>query len=138
MLDFITIVSIFLLIFFEIIFTLFCIKKIRQCEKKVDDFHLKMIENATRILEINDEIKKTLKKINKVIRILTNKKFHQIKRIIMMAIDIIQAIILIKSLNLSKGLKSVNYSNLKKLAYLKIVQKIIGKIINSIHNLCAI
>jgi hypothetical protein len=138
MLEYISIFSILLLIIFEIIFTLFCVKKIIQCEKRVDEIHLKMLEGAKKLLEINDEVRNALKKINKVVKILTNKRLHQVKRIFMMSLDIIQTIILFRSLNLSKGLKSVNFGNLKKLAYARIIQQIIGKIINSIHNLCAI
>ena len=138
MLEYISIFSIILLIFFEIIFTLFCVKKIIQCEKRVDEIHLKMLEGAKRLLEINDEVRKVLKKVNKVVKILTNKRIHQIKRILMMTLDIIQTIILFKSLDLSKGIKSINYGNLKKLAYARIIQQIISKIINSIQNFCAI
>ena len=138
MLEYISIFSIILLIFFEIIFTLFCVKKIIQCEKRVDEIHLKMLEGAKKLLEINDEVRKVLKKVNKVVKILTNKRLHQIKRILMMTLDIIQTIILFKSLDLSKGIKSINYGNLKKLAYARIIQQIMSKIINSIQNFCAI
>ena len=138
MLEYISIFSIFMLIIFEIIFTLFCVKKIIQCEKRVDEIHLKMLEGAKKLLEINDEVRKVLKKVNKVVKILTNKRLHQIKRILMMTLDIIQTIILFKSLDLSKGIKSINYGNLKKLAYARIIQQIMSKIINSIQNFCAI
>ena len=138
MLDFVSTLSIFLLIFVEIIFTVFCVKKIQLCEKYVDEIHLKMLEKAKKILEINDEISKTLKKINKVIRILNNKKLHQIKRFVMMSIDIVQTVILIKSLNIKKGTKIINYSVLKKIAFAKVIQQIIRKILDSAQNLCAI
>lgn len=138
MLEYISIFSIYMLIIFEIIFTLFCVKKIVQCEKRVDEFHLKMLEGAKKVLEINDEIRATLKKVNKVIKILTNKRLHQIKRIFMMTLDIIQAIILIRSLNLSKGLKSINYGVLRKLAYAKIIQQAFKKALDFAQNLCAI
>ena len=138
MLDIISTLSIYLLIFVEIILTIFCVKKILIFEACVDKIHLQMIEKATHILEINEDIKKTLKKINKVIRILTNKKFHQVRKIIMMTIDIIQVIILLKSLKLSKGLKSIDIGVLKKLAYAKIGQQAIKKILDFAQNLCAI
>ena len=130
--------SIYLLIIFEIILTIFCVKKIRIFEEKIDNIHLQMIEVATQVLKINDTIIKTLKKVNKVVRILTNKKFHQIRKIIMMTIDIIQAIILLKSLNLSKGLKSIDIRILKKLAYAKITQQVIKKLLDFVQSLCAV
>ena len=138
MLDIISTLSIYLLIIFEIILTIFCVKKIRIFEEKIDNIHLQMIEVATQVLKINDTIIKTLKKVNKVVRILTNKKFHQIRKIIMMTIDIIQAIILLKSLNLSKGLKSIDIRILKKLAYAKITQQVIKKLLDFVQSLCAV
>lgn len=134
MLDFICI----LLIFFEIIFTVFCVKKIIELEIKVNEIHVKMLEGAKKILEINDEIRKIITKINKIIRILTNKKLHQIRRIIMMTLDIIQVTILIRSLNVSKGLKSIDFKVLKKLLYAKAGQEIIKKVLNAIQNLCVV
>ena len=138
MLDIISILSIFLLIFVEIFLTVFCVKKISLIQARVEEIHLKMIENATKILEINDEIRKTLKKVNKVIRILMNKKFHQIRKILMMTIDIVQVVLLVKSLNLSKGLKSIDIDLLKKLAYAKVGQQVLRKILDFAQNLCAI
>ena len=138
MLEYISIFSIYMLIIFEIIFTLFCVKKIIQCEKRVDEIHLKMLEGAKKILEVNDEIRATLKKANKVIKILTNKRLHQIKHIFMITLDIIQTIILIRSLNLSKGLKSINYGVLRKLAYAKVLQQALKKALDFAQNLCAI
>lgn len=138
MLDIISTFSICLLIIVEIILTVFCVKKICFLENCVDEIHLKMLEKAKEILELNDEINKILKKINKVIRIISNKKFHQIKRLIMMIIDIIQMIFLLKSLNLSKGLKSVDFKLLRKIAYLKVGQQIFKKVLDFAQNLCAI
>jgi len=138
MLEIISTLSIILLIFVEIALTVFCVKKIQAFEEKVNEFHLKMLEKATEILKINDEIRTTLKKINKVVKIITNKKLHQIRRIVMMTIDIIQVIILLKSLNLSKGIKSIDFKVLKKVAYAKVGQQIIKKFLDFAQNLCAV
>ena len=136
--DFIYTFSIILLIFVEIFTTVFCVKKLLKYETKVDETHVKMLEKAKEILEINDEIQKTIVKINKVIRILSNKKLHQIKNIIMMTLDIIQVVILIKSLNFSKGIKSINFKTLQKLAYAKIGHQVAKKVLDFAQNLCAI
>lgn len=138
MLDIISTLSIYLLIFVEIFLTIFCVKKLQNFEAQVDKIHINMLENAKKILEINDEIRKTLKKINKVMKIITNKRFHQIRRIIMITIDVIQLTILIKSLNLSKGLKSIDFKVLKNIAYAKIGQEVLKKIFDFAQNLCAI
>jgi hypothetical protein len=126
------------LIILEIIVAFFIVKGLIKLENKVNEIHITMLQKAKQILEINDEIKKVLSKINKVIRIINNKKLHQIKRIIMMSLDIIQMITLIKSLKLSKGLKSINYNLLKKLAYARIAQQALRKFLDFAHNLCAI
>ena len=132
MLDFICV----LLIFFEIIFTVICVKKLVELENKVNDFHIKMLEYTKKILETIDEIKKIITKINKITKILTNKKLHQIKNLIMMTMDIIQLVILIKSLKLSKGLKSIDFKVIKNLMFAKATQEIIKKVLNGIQNLC--
>lgn len=138
MLDIISTLSIYLLIFVEIFLTIFCVKKIQIFENKIDKIHVEMIEKATQILEVNDEIRKNLKKINKVIRILANKRFHQIRRIIMMTIDIVQLILLLKSLKLSKDLKKIDVGLLKKIAYAKIGQEVIRKFLDFAQSLCAV
>ena len=107
MLDFVFIT----LIFFEIILTTLCIIKIINIEKKVKILHEKLILTFNMILAINKQIKTTITKINKVVSFITNKKLIKISQIIKITVDIVQIIILVRSLNLSKGLKSINYKN---------------------------
>ena len=127
-----------MLMIFEVIFTIFCVKKISKAQVCVEEIHVKMLEGAKKILEINDEIRKVLKKINKVVKIITNKKLHQIKRIIMLAMDIIQIIMLFRSLNLSKATKTLDLKLLKNIAFARIGQQIVRKVLDSVQNLCAI
>lgn len=138
MLSLISTVSIFLLIIFEIIVTIICVKKLCVWVDIVDELHVKMFDGARKLLEINDEIRKTLKKINKVVKILTDKKLHQIKRMVLMTMDIVQIILLLKSLNLQKGVKSLNISLLKNVAYARIIQQVLKKILDGILNFCSI
>ena len=118
-----------LLIFLEIFAVTFCCIKLVEFEKKVYQFNDKLNETGEKIITTCQNIRNTLKKVNKVIKILTNKRLHQIKRIFMMTLDIIQTIILLRSLNLSKGLKSINYRTLKKLFFAQISKEIIRKIL---------
>lgn len=138
MLSLISTLSIFSLIIIEIIVTIICVKKICASIEYIDCIHVKMLNGATKILEFNDELKKTLKKINKVVRILTNKRLLQAKRMAMMLMDIIQIILLFKSMNLQKGLKSIDVNILKNLAYARIVQQILKKLLDGILNFCSI
>lgn len=138
MLEFISTLSIFLLIFVEIALTIFCVKKLQALEIKINELHLKMLEGAKKVLEVNDEVQKIIQKVNKIIKIISNKKLHQVKRLIMMTIDVIQVIMLLKSLNLSKGVKSINFKLLKNVAYARIAQQIIRKFMDFAQNLCAI
>lgn len=138
MLSLISTLSIFLLIIIEIIVTIICVKKLCASIDYVDCIHVKMLNNARKILEFNDELKKTLKKINKVVRILTNKRLLQTKRMIMMLMDIIQVILLFKSMNLQKGSKSIDINLLKNVAYTRIIQQILKKLLDGILNFCSI
>ena len=126
------------LIILEFVVAFFIVKGLIKLENKVNEIHITMLEKAKQVLEINDEIRKVLSKVNKVIKILTNKKLHQIKRIIMMSLDIIQVITLFKTLKISKGLKHIDYNLLKKLAYARVTQQVLRKILDFAQNLCAI
>ncbi len=125
MLDFVFIT----LIFFEIILTTLCIIKIIEIEEKVKMIHNKLILTFNMILTINKQIKSTITKINKVVSFITNKKLIKISQIIKITVDIVQIIILIRSLNLSKGLKSINYKNIKKLLLIETSRRILRKIL---------
>ena len=125
-----------------------CARELVLTEKEIDflkdDYcsllkeNYDFIDKARKILEINDEIKSTIKKINKVLRILSNKRIHQIKHFILFTFDIIQAILLLKSLKLSKEAKSIDFKMLRYIAYAKIGQEILRKILASAQNFCAI
>ena len=121
-----------------IFITLPCVQALIKLEVKVNELNANMLNKAREILEINDEVRKVLKKVNKVFRILTNKRLHQIKQIVMMSMDIIQAIMLIRSLQMAKVSKKISFSLLRKIAYARVGQEIIKKILNSIQNFCAI
>ena len=125
MLDFVFIT----LIFFEIILTTLCVIKIINTEKKVKILHEKLILTFNMILAINKQIKTTITKINKVVSFITNKKLIKISQIIRTTIDIIQIILLVRSLNLSKGFKSINYKNIKKLLLVETSRRILRKIL---------
>ena len=127
MLDFVFIT----LIFFEIILTTLCVIKITEAEKEVKKLHKKLILTFNLILEINEQIKTRISKINKVVSFITNKKLIKISQIIRTIIDIIQIILLLRSLNLSKGLKSINYKNIKKLILVETSRRILRKILMS-------
>ena len=138
MLELISTLSLYLLIIFEIFFTVFCVKKILSFEKYIDEIHVKMLEGAKRVLEINDEVNKAIKKVNKIIKMISNKRFHQIKRIIMTTVDIVQIVILLKTLNIKKGIKEVDFKTLKKLALTGFSSGLIKKVLDFAQNLCAI
>ena len=115
MLNFVCIFSIIL----EIILTIICVKQIIQVEKRVLEWNTKLSEINSLILEINQKVKK----------VITSHKIITIFRIINIAIDVIQAIVLLRSLDLSKGLKSLNYRNLKKIALSYFSKEFLKKIL---------
>jgi len=124
MLNFVCILSICL----EIILTIICVQKFIELDKKILSYNDKLIEINSTILEINAKVKKVIAKIRKIINIITNKKIIQVLRIINLSIDIIQIVILIRSLDFSKGLKSINTKNLKKIALSHISKEFFKKI----------
>ena len=128
MLDF---VFIFLL-FIEITFTTLCVVQLIQFEKKCIQINEKLILTGDIILAANEKIKAAITKINKVVSFITNKKLIKIGQILRITIDVIQIILLIRSLNLSKGLKSINFKNIRKLLFVETSRRILRKILMSL------
>lgn len=129
MLDFVCIFSIFL----EVILTTVIINRVIKLEKKVEEINKKLIEAGNVIVIAVKKVTNVVSKINKIASFVTNKKIWQIKRFIILTIDIIQFIILIRSLNFSKGLKSINYKNLKKLLFAQALRGLIRNILKNVE-----
>lgn len=129
MLDFVCIFSIFL----EVILTTVIINRVIKFEKKVEEINKKLIEAGNVIVVAVKKVTNIVSKINKIASFVTNKKIWQIKRFIILTIDIIQFIVLIRSLNFSKGLKSINYKNLKKLLFAQALRGLIRNILKNVE-----
>lgn len=129
MLDFVCIFSIFL----EVILTTVIINRVIKLEKKVEEINKKLIETGNVIVIAVKKVTNIVSKINKIASFVTNKKIWQIKRFIILTIDIIQFIILIRSLDFSKGLKSINYKNLKKLLFAQALRGLIRNILKNVE-----
>lgn len=128
MLDFVFI----FLIFIEITLTTLCVVKLIEFEKKCIQINEKLILTGDIILAANEKIKAAITKINKVVSFITNKKLIKIGQILRITIDVIQIILLIRSLNLSKGFKSINYENIRKLLFVETSRRILRKILMSL------
>lgn len=129
MLDFVCIFSIFL----EVILTTVIINRVIKLEKKVEEINKKLIEAGNVIVIAVKKAANIVSKINKIASFVTNKKIWQIKRFIILTIDIIQFIVLIRSLDFSKGLKSINYKNLKKLLFAQALRGLIRNILKNVE-----
>ncbi len=130
MLDFVFI----LLIILEVILSTIIVNKLIVFEKQVVALNNKLIASTKMILIINNKIKKTITTLNKFVSVITNKKFIQVQKIIRITINIIEIVVLLRSLNLSKGIKSINYKNIKKLLLAQVIRKMIRKSINYLAN----
>lgn len=130
MLDFVFI----LLIILEVILSAIIVNKLIVFEKQVVALNNKLIASSKMILIINNKIKKTITTLNKFVSVITNKKFIQVQKIIRITINIIEIVVLLRSLNLSKGIKSINYKNIKKLLLAQVIRKMIRKSINYLAN----
>jgi len=131
MLDFLFII----LIFSEIALTYFAIIKILEFEKKITKLNEIVIEKGKLINAIHKQIQQIIKKVNFFVSILTNKRIWQIKKIITTAISIIEIIIVLKSFNMKKGVKS-NLKNIKKLLFTRLSKQIAKKIFNTLALVC--
>ena len=129
MLDFVCIFSIFL----EVILTTVILNRVIKFEKKVEEINKKLIEAGNVIVIAVKKVTNIVSKINKIASFVTNKKIWQIKRFIILTIDIIQFIVLIRSLDFSKGLKSINYKNLKKLLFAQALRGLIRNILKNVE-----
>lgn len=129
MLEFIFIITIIL----EIVITAFIITKTVKLEKKIKDTEKTMIEGFLAFLEINNQIKKTVKKLNKIVAIFTSKKIIKIKNIIIFIITSFQIFYLIKSLNLKGGFKQIlSFDNIKKILFANLTKELITKLLRKV------
>ena len=120
-------VFISLLCILLIFITLPAVQALIRLEIKVNELNATMLNKAREVLELNDEVQKTLKKVNKVLRILTNKRTHQIKSMVFMVLDIVQVIMLLKSLQIDKNTRKIDFPLLRKVAYARIAQEILKR-----------
>ena len=130
MLNFVFILAILL----EIILCSICVAQLVKLEKKVVAMNEKLVLTSEIILDVNKQIKQVIQKINKVVAIFRNKKILAIGRILKISIDIIQVAIFIKSLDFSKGVKSINYKNIKRVIYAEIIRRVIVKTADFIND----
>ena len=125
MLDFVCILTIFL----EIFVVGLCCTKLIELQKRIDIINEKLAIKGEKIIEACKNIRNAIKKINKVVNVITNKRFWRIKKIIFMVVDTIQLIMFLKTLDFSKGIKSINYKTIKKLLLAQVSKEIIRKIL---------
>lgn len=125
MLDFIFI----LLTILEIILTFILVEKLIKLEKKVTSLIPKLDLIGKIGLELNIKIKQNLLNVNKFVRIITNEKIIQIKKLISFTIDVIQLIILFRTIDFSKGLKGIRGKDIFKI-FLPFLSKKILKFLN--------
>ena len=131
-------VFISLLCILLIFITLPSVQALIKLEVKVNELNATMLNKAREMLEINDQVHTTLKKVNKVLRILSDKRIHQIKSMVFMTMDIVQAVMLLRSLKVAKGKKKIDFPLLRKIAYARIAQEILRKLLSGLQNFCAI
>ena len=131
-------VFISLLCILLIFITLPSVQALIKLEVKVNELNATMLNKAREMLEINDQVQTTLKKVNKVLRILSDKRIHQIKNMVFMTMDIVQAVMLLRSLKVAKGKKKIDFPLLRKIAYARIAQEILRKLLSGLQNFCAI
>lgn len=125
MLNFVFILTIFL----EIILTLIIVLKTVQLEKKIISYNEKLNLTGEIIIKICKTTRATVANVNKFVRIITNKNLIQTLRIIRITVDTIQIIILLKSLSLSKGFKSINFKNIKKVLLSEVIRRFLRRFV---------
>ena len=116
----------------EICLTIFLVKTFIMLENRVNEFHEKIILVVTEALVINDTIRETVKKINKVLRFIANKRFYQVLNILKVSFDTFQIVLFLRSFDYKKGL---NYKNIKRLFMSEIARRFLRKILINSANL---
>lgn len=123
------------LIILEICATIFAVYKLTALEAKIDEFHEQFLILAKEVLVINEKVQETIKKINKVLKFITNKKLFKIITVLKTIFNIIQLILFIRSFDFSKNKKILNYKNIKKLFLTEFVRRIVRKFLLSTADL---
>lgn len=124
--------SLIILIIFEIALTSFAVIKLNRSIEKVEAINKKLSFAANSTLVICNKVKEYVFKVNKFVSIITSKKIQRIHTVIKYALNIAEIVILIRTMDFSKGIKSLNYKNIKKLLLANVSKKLIFRIMNFI------
>ncbi len=109
-------------IILELLATVLVLKKLIEFDKKTVDLSNRVVIAGTLALDINNKTNSTIKQINKIVSIVTNKKLWIFVTILKKAVGFIQIFILIRTIGLNKGL-SVNLRSIKKLIVMELFKK---------------
>ena len=121
--------SIIILLIAEIISTVFLVVKFKKAAKKIEELNLKILSTAKTITNTFSKIRNTIHKINKLVLIITDKKFKKIHAIIKFSISLIEVFIFVRTIKLSKGFKTLGFKDIKKILLAKIVKNLVFKFV---------
>ncbi len=122
--------SLIILIIFEIVLTIFVVLKLQKARNSVKELNeqLKILGEAVLISFV--KVKNIVIKTNRVVAFVTNEKFVRVHSIIKIFITSLQIFIFIKTLDFSKGIKNLNFKNIKKILFSQIAKKLALKAVN--------
>lgn len=111
-------------IIFEIALTSFLVVKLIKAQKKVEAINEEVIASGFEIFEKMNETISVVKKINKVVSFLSNKKFATAMAALKIGFIVIQTLIFLRNFKFSNGILE-NVKKMKKLMYIQITKEIL-------------
>ena len=122
--------SLIIVIFVEIVLTVFAVLKLEKARKTIKNLNEQLKIFAQTILVSFVKVKNIMTKTNKLVAFVTNKKLVRIHSVLKILATFLQILIFIKTLDFSKGMKNLNFKNLKKILLSELAKNLTFKVIN--------
>ena len=118
MINFICIVAIIV----EICVTVFTVIKLVEYNKKVILLSDQILTTGALVIDINNQTNSVIKKINKIVSIITDRKLWLFVTIVKKLIGFVQIFVLIRTIGFNKGFR-INFRSIKKLICMELFKK---------------
>ncbi len=122
--------SLIIVIFVEIVLTVFAVLKLEKARKTIKNLNEQLKIFAQTVLVSFVKVKNIMTKTNKLVAFVTNKKLVRIHSVLKILATFLQILIFIKTLDFSKGMKNLNFKNLKKIFLSELAKNLTFKAIN--------
>ncbi len=122
--------SLIILIIVEVVLTIFVVLKLEKARNSIKKLNEQLNIFKETVLISFAKVKNIVTKTNKVVAFVTNEKIIKIHSVLKFLATALQIFIFVKTFDFSKGMKNLNFKNIKKILFSELAKKFAFKVIN--------